>query len=650
MTLSRQLYLLLGALLLLVFIGSFAISLNNTRAYLNLQLASTAQDTATSLGLSVSTQLAKQDQATLQSMVDAVFDRGDYRIIRVQDTAGRTLYERLAPLVIDRVPDWFVRGFPLETPTAEAQVMRGWSQIGTLQVASHPGYAYQQLWRDASGTLAWFLACTLVGFAVGGGLLRLLLKPLRAVEKQALAIARRQYPVQEKLPRTRELRRVVHAMNHLSRRVGHLFRAQAALIERLQHDNYIDPVTGLGNRRQFDQQLDHLLRSPDEFAGGSLLLLAWRDFKAYNDEHGYAAGDALLRRTAEVLGATCGPVARLLCRLGGADFAVLVNETGRPAVTELAQRILHGLRPATEHGAAPGRHLADIGLTLCHPGEPAGIILGRADQALRAAQQGGADAFAWAHEAAPMAPQGSAGAQAWRQRIQRYLVEHALCITLQPVADTRQAGGWLHHEVLLRARETDGSLVPAGAFLFMAERTGVSQALDRRVVELAADWLASAQPPVPGRIAINLNPAAIADAHFVDWLTGFVAARNIAGQLVFELPERGVTRHPRQVRDFAGKLAKVGSALAVDHVLGLSSFNDLRPLKPAYVKLDGSHTRSLPDDPDSGLLIQALAGLAHAMGARLIAEAVETAEQERQLKALNVDGLQGYWIGEPRLP
>ena len=123
MTLSRQLYLLLTLLLFLVFVGTFAISLDNNRDYLAKQLASTAEDTATSLGLSVSTHLAEKDTATLQSMIDAVFDRGYYRWISLQETSGNTVHERSLPIVIDKVPPWFIGLFPLETPVAEAQVI-----------------------------------------------------------------------------------------------------------------------------------------------------------------------------------------------------------------------------------------------------------------------------------------------------------------------------------------------------------------------------------------------------------------------------------------------------------------------------------------------------------------------------------------------
>ncbi|HEX2796838.1 MAG TPA: LapD/MoxY N-terminal periplasmic domain-containing protein, partial [Immundisolibacter sp.] len=94
MTLLRQLILAILALLLLVFAGSVAISVANTRHYLDAQLQSHAQDAATSLGLSLSTSAAENDRATMESMVDALFDSGYYRSIRIIDTGGAPLVER----------------------------------------------------------------------------------------------------------------------------------------------------------------------------------------------------------------------------------------------------------------------------------------------------------------------------------------------------------------------------------------------------------------------------------------------------------------------------------------------------------------------------------------------------------------------------
>ena len=126
MTLSRQLLILMIVLLVLVFAGTFFISVQNSRGYLETQLESHAQDAATSLGLSISAHLAEQDIAMVTSMTDAIFDRGFYRMIRVQDMEGKPIVDRVLPIQLEGIPTWFTEGFPLQTPLGEATVMTGW--------------------------------------------------------------------------------------------------------------------------------------------------------------------------------------------------------------------------------------------------------------------------------------------------------------------------------------------------------------------------------------------------------------------------------------------------------------------------------------------------------------------------------------------
>lgn len=234
MTLLRQLILAILALLLLVFAGSVAISVANTRHYLDAQLQSHAQDAATSLGLSLSTSAAEDDRATMESMVDALFDSGYYRSIRIIDTGGAPLVERAQPVRFDDVPAWFVRLIPLNTPLGEAMLMSGWRQLGRVQVTSNPGYAYLELWRTTRGSVGLFALVAALAVALSVVGVNIILRPLRATEAQAAAIADREFPVQEHLPRTRELRRVVEAMNHMSRKVRQMLDEQIALGERLR--------------------------------------------------------------------------------------------------------------------------------------------------------------------------------------------------------------------------------------------------------------------------------------------------------------------------------------------------------------------------------------------------------------------------------
>jgi len=306
MTLYRQLVIFTLVLFLLLFTGTWLAKLQSTRTFLIDQLESHAQDTATSLGLSISQYSIDNDMPAIESMVNAVFDRGYYRIVRYSDNQGNVRVERILDVKIENVPQWFIHLIPLKTPESTANVMAGWIQAGTVYVKSHPGYAYKTLWENVVRMTVWFLVCGVIVLIVGGFGLKILLKPLVLVEKQADALCKKRYEVQERLPRTKELRRVVEAMNRMTGKVKEMFQEQVTIAEGLKKQAYHDSVTGLGNRRFFESQITARLDRRDSVTKGIVLLLQIRELHELNQQKGFQAGQGFLR-TAE---GSCNAVQR----------------------------------------------------------------------------------------------------------------------------------------------------------------------------------------------------------------------------------------------------------------------------------------------------------------------------------------------------
>src|SRR5512147_35829 len=134
MTLYRQLILIIIALFAACFLVSVTISTSNLRNFLEEQLESHAQDTATSLGLSLSPYMRSNDAPVMNSMVDAIFDRGYYKTINLITISGEMLIERSNPVTNKGVPSWFIDYIDLRLPTAEAMVMSGWKQAARVVV------------------------------------------------------------------------------------------------------------------------------------------------------------------------------------------------------------------------------------------------------------------------------------------------------------------------------------------------------------------------------------------------------------------------------------------------------------------------------------------------------------------------------------
>lgn len=645
MTLLRQLILAILALLLLVFAGSVAISVSNTRHYLDSQLQSHAQDAATSLGLSLSTSAAEDDRATIESMVDALFDSGYYRSIRVVDTAGAPLVSREQPIRFDDVPAWFVRMIPLHTPLGEAMLMSGWRQLGRVQVTSNPGYAYLELWRTTRDSVRLFalVAALAIGLSVVG--INIILRPLRATEAQAAAIADREFPVQERLPRTRDLRRVVEAMNHMSRKVRQMLDEQIALGERLREKAYRDPVTGFGNRAMFQRDLEHLLDTAEEHFRGVLALVQLRDFRSYNETHGYSAGDELLRQTAAVLReATADFQPHCLARLGGADFGLLLPRGGDDEIAALGSALSQALARLQERGLMTDGDAGHIGLAVHVGTDSASMLLSRADTALRQAQANTGNA--WQLAAVDVRRQ-ARPATAWRTLLSACLEGGKLALYAQAVLRPTDPTKALHHEILLRL-PTDEGLLPAGGFMPMAERLGLASAIDRAVITALFTRVRASD--TARHLAVNLSPASLGDAQFRSWLfTQLDQHPQVAPNLTFELPEYGAARDLPALRELAIGLARRGSGLGLDHFgRGFNPLGYLAGLKLRYLKVDGSYIHALAHDTDSRYFISTLREIAHGLDCQIIAEAVENAGQLAAVAELRMDGAQGYHLAPPQ--
>lgn len=649
MKISAQLVVLIVGLMGLVLIGTFGISLRETRAYLQSQLSSHAQDTATSLGLSLSLPLGSDDEAMIASMLDAVFDHGDYQHIRLDDAGGETVTQRSQPLNIESVPEWFVRTIALEAPERHALVMSGWRQAGTVHVRAHPGYAYRQLWQSSVHMFWWFLACAVAGCLVGVTALRVLLRPLKQVQWQAESICNREFPVVEAVPATPELRRIVDAMNRLSRKVRNILLEQKTLADRLRAESYQDHVTGIGNKRYFESHLADRLSGHDTSAYGALCLVELADFKEFNESYGYAAADQLLREAAGKLSEAAASLPRhVIARLSGASFALFAEDVPASEAEDLAKGLSDALSRLREDGAVSRLSVGHVGVACFEGRASTADLLSEADMALRAAQGRGANGWQVRVMSAQRVGEVRSASE-WRKVLEEAIASRTLCLHFQP-AVTCADGRPMHQEVFVRLPDpyNEGPLLTAGAFMPMAERLDLAPAIDRQVITMVLERIARGDDP-HSRYAVNVAPQSIENQDFIDWLeAALAAALPAARRIVFELPEYAAVPRLERLRSIVDRLAILGAGFALDHFgRGFGSFAYLQSLKLAYIKLAGCYQRGLKDSKENRFFVQSLADIAHGLDMKIIAESVESEDVWNALPALHIDAGQGYYIAPP---
>ena len=644
MTLLKQLLAMIVLLFTMLFIGSFSLSIENTRSYLNNQMRTISQDTATSLGMSLSPHIGEHDYIMVERMVSAVSDSGYYRQVLITDVDGKTIINKTQQVNLNGVPNWFINMFKLETPHGEALIMSGWQQAGMVKVLVNPGYAYVALWTSATQFFMWFASMTLLASVLGVIALYYILNPLRNVEAQARSICDREYPIQTKLPWTIELRSVVEAMNLMTNKVRQMFEEQSESIERLRSENYLDSLTNLFNRRYFNMQLEYLIKTGED---GAIILVELKDFKEYNKRRGFQAGDELLRNTASFINAICKAQPNhdyFVAHLSGASFAIVISHIGEQESRDIGEKISNSLTRFKERGFVDTDDVGHIGIAL-FSNETYSELMSAADLALRTAQQEGPNAMHLVVPSKSVASVLNTSTQ-WGDVLRDALQQNRLSLLMQPLKDSTAT--ILHYEALMRLTDIDGKIIPAMIYTQMANRHGLAMEFDKVVItEVLVRLIAKRYGDVP--IAVNIFPSSVQNNVFVDWFCAELAKNpEAASRMLIEVSEYGALENVEALRDFIKKIAAYGARVGLDHFgRGLTSFGYLRKLKLDYIKIDGGYVNGIVDNKDNQFMIESVAKVAHSLDMKVYGVSVEDADQWKLLVDLHVDGVLGYGVGRP---
>ncbi|MGI9280405.1 MAG: bifunctional diguanylate cyclase/phosphodiesterase [Endozoicomonas sp.] len=646
MTLLRELAAYMTVLLFLLFGGSLIMSISDSRGYLQQQLESHAQDTATSLGLSIAATEAGS-VAIVDSMIDAIFDRGYYRIIRFTDPHGKVLVNSEHDLVLDDVPSWFVSLVALKAPEVSTEVNRGWNLAGTLYVASHPGYAYRSLW-DKTLHSTWLFGCGLLLAIIGLNiLLRIILRPLKRLEQQADAICQKRFDIQTRRPKTRDLRRVVEAMNRMVSKLEVLFNEKVILTEELRRQSVKDSLTGILNRRAFDDRLSSELISKERGeSGGSLLLLQISGLDDYNRQHGRTEADRLLVDMARHL---CNPIQRwqesFAGRRSGSEFAVFVPACDLEQARQVAEACFRSIASLPFFSSDEGEkslHLAMV----THLGRiDQDELLHQADQLLRSVQHHGGNNWQVREvDVQDGQPYSQWSEGHWQESLRQVLKAQEVELFAQPVLDFK--GNLIFREVFTRLRLL-GELASAEAFLPMVERFDLHADFDKVVIEVLLVKMRNDH--LDERYCLNLSPRSLLNKEFYSWfLSTLRAVPELCSRLILEIPERTLLLAGDRLSDIINELMATGCRFSVDH-FGIASrtLSCLHLLNLEYIKIDGSFVRGIAENQGNRFYIRTLAMLASSRDIQLLAQDVEDEKDWLKLKDLGVQGGQGFYLGRP---
>ncbi|WP_439859539.1 putative bifunctional diguanylate cyclase/phosphodiesterase [Pseudomonas sp. MBLB4136] len=429
----------------------------------------------------------------------------------------------------------------------------------------------------------------------------------------------------------------------------HLRREAESSLQRMAQQDFL---TGLPNRQQLQQLLDQIL----EDAGRrqrrvAVLCVGLDDFKGINEQFSYQTGDQLLLALADRLRSHSGRVGAL-ARLGGDQFALVQADIEQPyEAAELAQSVLDDLEAPFTFDEQEVRLRATIGITLFpEDGDSTEKLLQKAEQTMTLAKSRSRNRYQFYIA--------SVDSEMRRRRelekdLREALSQQQFELVYQPQVDYRD-----HRvvgvEALLRWQHPQHGLIPPDLFIPLAEQNGTIVPIGEWVLDQACrqlrEWHDQGFDEL--RMAVNLSTVQLHHAELPRVVNNLMQVYRLPSRsLELEVTETGLMEDITTAAQHLLSLRRSGALIAIDDFgTGYSSLSYLKSLPLDKMKIDKSFVQDLLEDEDDATIVRAIIQLGTSLGMQVIAEGVETVEQENYIIAQGCHEGQGYLYSKPLPP
>lgn len=639
MSLFKQIELFVSILLISILIIILNINFRDTQEFAKNQLYANAKNSANTLSLSLSA--VTQDVALMQTTINAMFDGGYFEEISLIKQDGTELYHRKEKLNIEGIPTIFINFINLESPAAAATISSGWSIFGTLKIVGHPGHLYIKLWDNFKEMCLWFIGLTILALIISHLILKLLLRPLFLIKKQADAIGQNEFIINEKIPRTTETRQVVIAMNSMVKKVQNIYDREVEALNRYQELKYKDSLTRLYNRQYFIQQLNGYIASDNEQAAGEVMIIFLSSLEKVGIAVGHQKIKLLYEKLASIItSASDGSPNNIAAFLNKNELALILPAHDITASMDIAQIISQKMEDVIALDPEFSNDVSvSIGIASYSYSNTLKSVLSKVDYALSVAQSLSEHNINHYKETGQ---QSIMGKQEWKDLIEKTLEEHRFLLTSQPVLFNE---GELHWEIFICMKDEQDVIQKAGYFMPMVTSLNLAARLDKYVFEHAINFLKINKGII---IALNITNEFLNDRSSFIWFRQLLMSiKPYNKRLMFEVPDSTVIQHIDICRDFAGLIKGMGFTFGVDNfVISNESLAYLQKLNPQYIKVNQDYLLSSNNEEETNTALKSLQTITDSLDIQLIVARIDNEEQLAALKAKNIKYFQGRAVAD----
>lgn len=631
MSLSKQLLILIFALLVMISSVNFVLTVHNIKTYLEGESQNHAQDTATSLGLSLSPYMKDTKDSLIKTMVSAIFDRGYYSQIRLTKANNEELISLSNDKPVEGVPAWFIDYFPMKPSVAQSEISSGWIISGVVYVTVNNAYAYQKLYQQTVNSFYCSLTALLFSSLLLVLLLRVTLASLKRIDVLALDIAEGDFRQIKPLPWTSEIRNVAASMNLMSAKLKITVDALHDKISVMGAKLLRDDLTGLYKKSVLETDIlrVHLEESP-----AYILLIKIDALSELVQENERDTIDLLLQALSSLfqnIPKTHPNLNAKAYRLYGSEFVLLVDHVNLNDLESIASQLSQGLSAI---GKSYGQSdIGHIGIAQVSPVDSLDDNLDAAKEAYEQARLIGENGHYLRID-----DHRGRDFSTWKTLVFSSIDRARYAIDYQGQIVNFETGQLMLEEAIAQVYDEQGQTVPIAPFISIAEKFAKIMELDKGIISKVLDDIARNRILHP--IVVNISTRSIKNMEFQRWLRKLFKKNALAStHLVFGFSAYAVEKDLKAYLDFIHIVHQFKGRVMIKRFETHSmSLEVTKRLKPDFIRLARDIGNDVNQTKQKHEFVQAIQQISRLLDIAVFAESVEKNEDYEALKAIGIVG------------
>ncbi|HUH60122.1 MAG TPA: EAL domain-containing protein [Candidimonas sp.] len=428
--------------------------------------------------------------------------------------------------------------------------------------------------------------------------------------------------------------------------------ARIQTIEKLRRIADNDPLTDVLNRRGIEKALDASLTGLAQGMPCALAYINLDHYKRINSLFGHTSGDEVLQQVCERIKKAVTDQEHI-GRIGGDEFIILFPDSTIEEAREAAGRVIQTLNGSAVYAGGRAFQIKSaVGIIEIDSGMSAKEMISAASRACRDARK--------LHQDIVVYQQDSHELQEHTEELRLFDEleggdsPRGLYLEMQPIMSLKNPLQSLNFEILLRVRNSTGTLVPTGKIIAAAEESGTITIIDKWVFSATLEWLDKHEHRLARTemVTVNLSGVSLNDDKFIEsFFTTFERYAHLASRLCIEITEGVALQDLARMRRFMERLQRMGARVALDDFgAGYTSFSYLKELRADAIKIDGALIKDMMANETNKAIVRTIVELARNLDMKSIAEWAEDCATLRALREMGVDYVQGFVVSRAKSP